>query len=96
MNWKDTVMSDKEIGEVLATEFRRTSGRDAGRYFDDISANDRVIAQAQAEVSFDKGRKEVVEWLEPRLGMTIAGLLSTNIDYIEWQTFKKSLGIEPS
>ena len=58
------VMSDKEIGEVLATEFRRTSGRDAGRYFDYISVNDRVIAEAQADISFKAGIKEVVEWIK--------------------------------
>jgi len=38
--------------------------------------------------------RKVVEWLDGRLGITKAGLLSTNIDYIEWQAFLKDLGIE--
>jgi len=57
-----------------------------------------VTVGDEYEVGFAEGKKagmrKVVEWLDGRLGITKAGLLSTNIDYIEWQAFLKDLGIE--
>ena len=55
MEWKDTIMSDNQIAEVLREECCKTQGRLVDiRYFG-ASPNDRVIAKAQAELSFGAG-----------------------------------------
>lgn len=40
------------------------------------------------------GIKAVVGWVKPRMAVTQAGLMSTNIDYIEWLGKLKEWGIE--
>lgn len=57
MEAKDTVMSDKEIiGKIIVVN-KHAKGREALR----------IAVQAQGEISFNAGIKEVVEWYESML-----------------------------
>ena len=45
------------------------------------------------EAGRQEGIKTVVDWMEPRLGM-FCGLITTNIDWIEWQAKLKEWNIK--
>ena len=49
------------------------------------------VATALYKAGQDSRLKEVKEWLDGRLGISQAGILTTNIDFIEWQAFLKGL-----
>jgi len=54
---KPSLLSDEEMVEILTREFRNTQGREISREYFGVSANDRVIAQAQREkdIAFYEG-----------------------------------------
>lgn len=93
MNWQETVMSNKQIAELQA-KYSEPSNESIGY--------ERNIAKAQAKATWEarqpevdeaeqKGVKRVVDFFKARLGITEGGLLSTNIDYVEWQAFLKGV-----
>ena len=51
--------------------------------------------RAIAEISFKAGIRKVVGYLQPHMTCNKAGLMQTNIDYIEWQAKLKEWGINP-
>ena len=51
-NWKDTVMSDEQLNRIWNVIHKQVGNRLG------------YIAQAQAEISFKAGIKEVVKWLQ--------------------------------
>ena len=52
-NWKDTVMSDEDLQSIEELELYHFKSKKL----------EKAIAQAQAEISFKAGIKEVVEWI---------------------------------
>jgi len=46
------------------------------------------------EEGYKAGIKEVVDWIKPRIAMAKGGLMSTNIDWVEWQAKLKEWGID--
>lgn len=59
-NWEDTVMSNSQISALIWTE--------NGTPIDtNLSHVAKTIAQAQAEISFKAGIREMVEWISQRV-----------------------------
>ena len=68
---KPDVLNDEQIGKVLTIDFKETTGKDAKEYFSYVSENDRVIAQAQrddtwqkAQAYYEKKIREIFEEIE--------------------------------
>ena len=40
-----------------------------------------------------RGRKEVVEFIDPRMAVNELGFMQTNLDCMEWQAQKKEWGL---
>ncbi len=81
MEAKDTVMNDKQLYELGAEDWR------------DIRWLTKV-AQAQAEISFKAGTKEVAEWVEKHQKQDIFGNIFPNPYGFEWRSKLKKWGIE--
>ena len=76
-NWKDTVMSDEDLQSIEELELYHFKSKKL----------EKAIAQAQAEISFKAGIKEVVEWLVD----------NDFVDELPWDTWSAKLkewGIE--
>ena len=110
MEAKDTVMSEKELEEVerayLAEDFSVNAIRLNRGHTEDLRLR---VAQAQAEISFRAGIKEVEEWLdrviERAFLIALAALPmydddaewannSANVLRNAWQVKLKELGME--
>ena len=57
-----------------------------------ITADD-LTGETERKALIQQGRKEVVEFMSPRMAMHKSGLMQTNIDYIEWRAKLKKWGI---
>jgi len=88
MEAKDTVMSEEQIKMAWYSQLGHVAG-------------DKAIAQAQAEISFKAGIKEVVEWIEENLlvavkdemsGSQITVTLGKAHESEEWQAKIKEWG----
>ena len=76
-NWKDTVMSDEDLQSIEELELYHFKSKKL----------EKAIAQAQAEISFKAGIKEVTEWL----------FNNDFVDELPWNIWKDKLkewGIE--
>jgi len=78
-NWKDTVMSDKQLNRIWNVIHKQVGNRLG------------YIAQAQAEISFKAGIKEMAEWIKERdCGDKSCVVIAID----DWQAKLKEWGIE--
>ena len=84
MNWEKTVMSDEQIAELYGG---------MPKYVD---VTQRMLAEAQAKISFKAGMKAVVEWVEANSEYYCCSLCDydRHIYDKKWQAFLKRLGID--
>jgi len=91
-DWKDTVMSDKEIRDVVGEgwcAFPMQVFRDIGQTQAEISFKmgwDEGLREGLSD-GVESGLREAVEWIENH-GGSLDGL------HNEWRAFKKQEGIE--
>ena len=86
MDYKDTVMSDKQLAEVVLRECDCKI---------DVGDIDRTISDEQAKISWDAGIREVIEWIENN--NTYSDRYDTiSIDNRDWGDQLKQWGIKPS
>jgi len=90
MEAKDTVMSNEQIAETKREAYHHKSRLSPAAF--EMFGRDQCIAQAQAEISFKAGIREVVEWIK---GHTLyKGDYTFHIDVDQWQAKLKEWGIE--
>ena len=66
MEAKDSAMTDEQIAKVLQEDVRRTQGREVALEYFGASRNDRVIAEAQAKISFKMGYNQALKDLKEK------------------------------
>ena len=80
-NWKDTVMSDEDLQSIEELELYHFKSKKL----------EKAIAQAQAEISFKAGIKEMAEWIKERdCGDKSCVVIAID----DWQAKLKEWGIE--
>ena len=79
-NWRDTVMSDKEIEDIM-----EKAGRDKAS---NIQMGAEWVAKTQAELSFKMGMREVIEWINTHIADAFPYAKE------EWQAQLRKWGIE--
>lgn len=92
MEAKDTVLNIEAIQALLAGQII-----DSNYLYEDINRLCKQVAQAQAEISFPAGIKEVVEWIKQYslVDPTDPTLYkSFRMEWEDWQAKLKEWGIE--
>ncbi|KKM04220.1 hypothetical protein LCGC14_1766460 [marine sediment metagenome] len=80
-NWEDTVMKPEKIRAVIGRIYNTKPSSQIP-----IRKQDTPLLEAQAEISFKAGMREVVEWVNKHIAFG-----NIPASYKEWQDFKKSL-----
>ena len=84
MDWKDTVMGSQDIKQIKSDRW----GEPARNY--DYMIEELMVARTQAEITWGKAIREVVEWIEKETTFTSIALDGQVwITKEKWQVQKK-------
>ena len=101
MTPEDTVMSGEQMSEEIQKKTKKWSICNPA-FIEDVAG---IVATRQAEISFpkgekqgiDKGRKEVVGWIENngyrKIAPNCKNVMLRYFDEDDWQAFLKKLGL---